>query len=84
MKAEAKIKCWKLKKDGCCTEFGEELRQAMSGREEFPENWECRAAAFRETAKKVFGASSGQPGSIGGSNDWGGGGEYPGYHTSAC
>lgn len=60
MKAEPKIKWWKLKKDDCCRQFREELLQALGGSEELPEDWENATKVMRETGKKVFGASSGQ------------------------
>lgn len=34
MKAEARIKWWKLKKEECCTKFSKGLRQALRSRED--------------------------------------------------
>ena len=40
--------------------FTEEFRQALGSREELPDDWERTAEVMRESAKKVFGVSSGQ------------------------
>lgn len=39
VKAEAMLKCWKLKKEECCREFRGESRQPLGSREELPECW---------------------------------------------
>lgn len=44
VKAEARIKVWKLKKEECCTEFRKEVRQALAGGEEIADEWESTAA----------------------------------------
>eukprot|EP00064_Thunnus_orientalis_P005610 superscaffoldBa00000558_g5624 len=60
MKAEPRIKWWKLKKEDCCVDFREELRQMLGGSEELPDGWVTTAEVVRETARKVLGLSSGQ------------------------
>lgn len=37
------MKWWKLKKEKCCSEFRKELRQALGGREESPDDRESTA-----------------------------------------
>ena len=59
VKAEPKIKWWKLKREDCCVEFRVELRQALGGSEELPADWVTTAEVVRETARKVLGVSSG-------------------------
>ncbi|KAJ8375265.1 hypothetical protein SKAU_G00058450 [Synaphobranchus kaupii] len=59
-KVEPRIKWWKLKKEECCIEFREGVRQALGGREELPGGWVATAEVVRETARKVLGVSSGQ------------------------
>ena len=59
-KAEPRIKWWKLKKQDCCEEFREEIRRALSGREELPDDWTTMAKVVRDTARKVLGMSSKQ------------------------
>lgn len=44
VKAEARIKVRKLKKEECCTEFRKEVRQALAGGEEIADEWESTAA----------------------------------------
>ena len=39
MKAEPRIKYWKLKKEDCCVEFREEVIQKLSGGEGLPDGW---------------------------------------------
>ena len=41
--AEPRIKWWKLKKEECCDEFMEEIRRALGGEEELPDDWTTTA-----------------------------------------
>ena len=59
-KAEPRIKWWKLKKEDCCEEFREEIRRALDGKEELPDDWTTTAKVVRDTARKVLGVSSKQ------------------------
>ena len=59
-KAEPRIKWWKLKKVDCCEEFREEIRRALGGKEELPDDWTTTANVVRDTARKVLGVSSKQ------------------------
>ena len=44
----------------CCEEFGEEIRRALGGREELPEDWTTTAKVVRDTSRKVLVVSSTQ------------------------
>ncbi|KAK3551351.1 hypothetical protein QTP70_015027 [Hemibagrus guttatus] len=57
---EKKTKCWKLKKEECCEEFRQKLRQALGGQVVLPDDWETTAEVIRETGRKVLGVSSGR------------------------
>ncbi|KAK3506797.1 hypothetical protein QTP70_028366 [Hemibagrus guttatus] len=57
---EKKIKWWKLKKEECCEEFRQKLRQALGGQVVLPDDWETTAEVIRETGRKVLGVSSGR------------------------
>ncbi|KAK3534319.1 hypothetical protein QTP86_014230, partial [Hemibagrus guttatus] len=57
---EKKTKWWKLKKEECCEEFRQELRQALGGQVVLPDDWETTAEVVRETGRKVLGVSSGR------------------------
>ncbi|KAK3560349.1 hypothetical protein QTP86_006433 [Hemibagrus guttatus] len=57
---EKKTKWWKLKKEECCEEFRQKLRQALGGQEVLPDDWETTAEVIRETGRKVLGVSSGR------------------------
>ncbi|KAK3514307.1 hypothetical protein QTP70_013636 [Hemibagrus guttatus] len=59
-KIEKKTKWWKLKKEECCEEFRQKLRQALCGQVVLPDDWETTAEVIRETARKVMGVSSGR------------------------
>ncbi|KAK3548401.1 hypothetical protein QTP70_012644 [Hemibagrus guttatus] len=59
-KIEKKTKWWKLKKEECCEEFRQKLRQALGGQVVLPDNWETTAEVIRETGRKVLGVSSGR------------------------
>ncbi|KAK3567278.1 hypothetical protein QTP86_016087 [Hemibagrus guttatus] len=56
---EKKTKWWKLKKEECCEEFRQKLRQALGGQVVLPDDWETTAEVIRETGRKVLGVSSG-------------------------
>ncbi|KAK3511425.1 hypothetical protein QTP70_007902 [Hemibagrus guttatus] len=55
-----KTKWWKLKKEECCEEFRQKLRQALGGQVVLPDDWETTAEVVRETGRKVLGVSSGR------------------------
>ncbi|KAK3570432.1 hypothetical protein QTP86_019316 [Hemibagrus guttatus] len=57
---EKKTKWWKLKKEKCCEEFRQKLRQALGGQVVLPDDWETTAEVIRETGRKVLGVSSGR------------------------
>ncbi|KAK3510361.1 hypothetical protein QTP70_005658 [Hemibagrus guttatus] len=57
---EKKTKWWKLKKEECCEEFRQKLRQALGGQVVLPDDWETTAEMVRETGRKVLGVSSGR------------------------
>ena len=57
---EKKTKWWKLKKEECCEEFRQKLRQALGGQLVLPDDWETTAEVIRETGRKVLGVSSGK------------------------
>ncbi|KAK3506329.1 hypothetical protein QTP70_005304 [Hemibagrus guttatus] len=59
-KIEKKTKWWKLKKEECCEEFKQKLRQALGGQVVLPDDWETTAEVIRETGRKVLGVSSGK------------------------
>ncbi|KAK3525420.1 hypothetical protein QTP86_031566 [Hemibagrus guttatus] len=59
-KIEKKTKWWKLKKEECCEEFRQKLRQALGGQVVLPDDWEATAEVIRETGRKVLGVSSGR------------------------
>lgn len=44
----------RLKKKECCSEIREELRRALGGSEELPDDWDTTAEVLRETVKKVL------------------------------
>ncbi|KAK3546774.1 hypothetical protein QTP86_001526 [Hemibagrus guttatus] len=57
---EKKTKWWKLKKEECCEEFRQKLRQALGGQVVLPDDWEITAEVIRETGRKGLGVSSGR------------------------
>ncbi|KAK3537093.1 hypothetical protein QTP70_002104 [Hemibagrus guttatus] len=57
---EKKTKWWKLKKEECCEEFRQKLRQALGGQVLLPDDWETTAEVIRETGRKVLRVSSGK------------------------
>ncbi|XP_051789178.1 uncharacterized protein LOC127529475 [Erpetoichthys calabaricus] len=60
VRAEPRIKWWKLKKEDCKVEFREEVRQALGGSEELPDSWETTADEVRVTARRVLSVTSGK------------------------
>ncbi|KAK3508896.1 hypothetical protein QTP70_013717 [Hemibagrus guttatus] len=60
VKDREKTKWWKLKKEDCCEEFRQKLRQALSGQVVLPDDWETTAEVIMETGRKVLGVSSGR------------------------
>ncbi|KAK3522511.1 hypothetical protein QTP86_017045, partial [Hemibagrus guttatus] len=59
-KIEKKTRWGKLKKEECCEEFRQKLRQALGGQVVLPDDWETTAEVIRETGRKVLGVSSGR------------------------
>ena len=59
-KAEQRTKWWKLKREECCMVFREELRKALGGQGELPDDWTTTASVIRETGRRVLGVSSGR------------------------
>ena len=57
---EPRIKWWTLKKEDCCEEFREEIRRALGGEEELPDDWTTTAKVVWDTARKLLGLSSKQ------------------------
>ncbi|KAK3554356.1 hypothetical protein QTP70_022588 [Hemibagrus guttatus] len=57
---EKETKWWKLKKEECCEEFRQKLRQPLGGQVVLPDDWETTAEVIRETGRKVLGVSSGR------------------------
>ncbi|KAK3516863.1 hypothetical protein QTP70_027081 [Hemibagrus guttatus] len=53
-------KWWRLKKEKCCEEFRQKLRQALGGQVVLPDDWETTADVLRKTGRKVLGVSSGR------------------------
>ncbi|KAK3574836.1 hypothetical protein QTP86_018425 [Hemibagrus guttatus] len=52
-KIEKKTKWWKLKKEECCEEFRQKLRQALGGQIVLPDDWETTTTTvIRETGRK--------------------------------
>ncbi|MCJ8738186.1 hypothetical protein PDJAM_G00032520 [Pangasius djambal] len=57
---EKKTKWWKLKKEECCEDFRQKLRQALGGQVVLPDDWETTAELIRVTGRNVLGVSSGR------------------------
>ncbi|KAK3567833.1 hypothetical protein QTP86_027230 [Hemibagrus guttatus] len=57
---EKKTKWWRLKKEECCEEFRQKLRQALGGQIVLPDDWETTAEVIRVMGRKVLGVSSGR------------------------
>ena len=57
---EKRTKWWKLRKEECCKEFRKELKKALGGTKELPDDWVAAATVIRQTGRKVLGVSSGQ------------------------
>ncbi|KAK3550728.1 hypothetical protein QTP70_003951 [Hemibagrus guttatus] len=60
IETEKKTKWWKLKKEECCEEFRQKLKQALGGQVVLPDDWETTAEVIRETGRKVLVVSSGR------------------------
>ena len=60
VKAEPKIRWWKLRKEDYCEQLREEVKQALSCCEKEMHEWSTVADVVRKTARKVLGVSSGQ------------------------
>ncbi|MCJ8728282.1 hypothetical protein PDJAM_G00002700 [Pangasius djambal] len=60
IETEKKTKWWKLKKEECCEDFRQKLRQALGGQVVLPDDWETIAEVIRVTGRKVLGVSSGR------------------------
>ena len=52
-KAEPRIKWWKMKKEDCCEEFREEIRRALGGEEELPDDWTDGSASLMFVVNRV-------------------------------
>ncbi|KAK3561839.1 hypothetical protein QTP86_017049 [Hemibagrus guttatus] len=50
---EKKTEWWKLKKEECCEEFRQKLRQGLGGQVVLPDDWETTAEVIRETGRKA-------------------------------
>ncbi|KAK3515358.1 hypothetical protein QTP70_018753 [Hemibagrus guttatus] len=57
---ESNLEGQKLKKEECCEEFRQMLRQALGGQVVLPDDWKTTAEVIRETGRKVLGVSSGR------------------------
>ncbi|KAK3516824.1 hypothetical protein QTP70_023703 [Hemibagrus guttatus] len=57
---EKKTKWWKLKKEECCAEFRQKVRQTLGGQVVLPDDWETTEEVIRQTGRKVLGVSSGR------------------------
>ncbi|XP_051779985.1 uncharacterized protein LOC127526866 [Erpetoichthys calabaricus] len=60
VRAEPRIKWWKLKKEDCKVECREKVRQTLGGSEGLPDSWETTADVVRVTARRVLGVTSAQ------------------------
>ncbi|MCI4391424.1 hypothetical protein PGIGA_G00134180 [Pangasianodon gigas] len=49
-----------VKKEECCEDFRQQLRQALGGQVVLPDDWETTAEVIRVTGRKVLGVSSGR------------------------
>ncbi|MCJ8749606.1 hypothetical protein PDJAM_G00178220 [Pangasius djambal] len=57
---EKKTKWWKLKKEECCEDFRQKLKQALGGQVVLPDDWETTEEVIKVTGRKVLGVSSGR------------------------
>ena len=48
------------RKEDCCEEFREEIRRALGGKEELPDDWTTALKVVRDTARNILGVSSKQ------------------------
>ena len=53
-KREQRPKWWKIKKEECCVEFREEVRQALGERKHLSVGWAATTEVVWETARKVL------------------------------
>ncbi|KAK3529466.1 hypothetical protein QTP70_031161 [Hemibagrus guttatus] len=51
---EKKTKWWKLKKEECCEEFRQKLRQALGGQVVLPDDWETTAEVIKEKGERCW------------------------------
>ncbi|XP_065646141.1 NACHT, LRR and PYD domains-containing protein 6-like isoform X3 [Hydra vulgaris] len=58
VRAEPKIKWWKLKDEDCCVKFRDEVRQALSGG--VLDTWKGMSNTVRDVARKILGVTSRQ------------------------
>ncbi|KAI5094295.1 hypothetical protein C0J45_16019 [Silurus meridionalis] len=58
VRTKRKIRCWKLKEEGCSVRFREEVRQGLGGGEEVLDDCGTTARVMRKTARKVLGVTS--------------------------
>ncbi|XP_065667643.1 uncharacterized protein LOC136087941 [Hydra vulgaris] len=58
VRAEPKIRWWKLKDEDCCVKFRNELRQALGGG--VLDTWNETSNTVRDVARKILGVTSGQ------------------------
>ena len=59
-KGRAKDKMVEIEEGRLCEEFREDIRRALGGKEELPDDWTTTAKVVRGTARKVLGVSSRQ------------------------
>ncbi|XP_065645283.1 uncharacterized protein LOC136075774 [Hydra vulgaris] len=55
VRAEPKIRWWKLKDEDCCVKFRDEVRQALGGG--VLDNWDERSNTVRDVARKILGVT---------------------------
>ncbi|XP_065658149.1 uncharacterized protein LOC136082660 [Hydra vulgaris] len=58
LRAEPKIRWWKLKDEDCCVKFRDEVRQALGGN--VLETWDETSNRVRDVARKLLNVTSGQ------------------------
>ena len=60
VREESRIRWWKLRERDMDVKFRKEVRLALGGREELPDDTGAAAEVVRESARKVLGVTSGQ------------------------
>ena len=60
VREEPRIRWWKLRERDMDAKFREEVRLALGGREDLPDDWVAAAEIVRESARKVLGVKFGQ------------------------